>query len=175
MTGELQSIKLNDIEYVKKEDYDALVKKTQEDAKLKKAERFSAHSEGSIIRSLSDIFHDEEGITEEDAVLNGASVIDAANVCMVCGKTERAKRVLARFISPDSERKEFPKWDFVQKDGKPSASRYSMEYLSKIFKFFAERGDSVNISVNHNHPAKIEDDDFAFILAPRIETDEESA
>jgi hypothetical protein len=100
-------------------------------------------------------------------------VIDPANVCMVCGKSEEAKRILARFIAFDAERKEIPKWDFIAKEKEASTGRYSMEYLMKFMDLLDSTGDAATISVIKNHPVQIENIHFICILAPRIEQGDE--
>lgn len=161
----------------KRKEFEEAVKKGR-----KQVDRFNSTQEEKIISALNVMF-DNNGIDtmSEEEVLDGACVIDACNVLLVCGKSEKANRILSHYISFETERKEMPKWDFIaeNQDGKalyPSSSRFSMEYLNKIFKFFDKCGEeAVRISVLNNHPIKIEDSNFAFILAPRIEQDDEEA
>lgn len=177
------TIKVNDVLYIKKSEYDKMMYQKKDEIrkeimKEKKAMRFASDKEVKIIKALNKIFSGDgqNTITEQYAVENGATVIDACNVCMVSGKSEEAKRVLARFISSEVEIKSMPTmpiWDFKTKEGDICKAKFSMEYLTKIFDFFKIIGsEAVHISLLHNHPCLIEDSDFAFILAPRVEGDD---
>jgi hypothetical protein len=167
----METINLNGKEYVLMEEYNKLI----ETKERKPAKRFSSTKEQKIITALNKMFDNngDETISEDEAVEKGVCVIDCANCLMVGAKTEEAKRILAHYSHFEGEKKEMPSWDFISKDNKPSSSKLSMEYMTKIMNFFGVIGcEAIRISCIHNHPIKIEDDNFAFVLAPRIEGDD---
>jgi len=169
------TIKLNDVEYIKKEEFDKLqtTLKSLEKVKPLKCKRFGTSIEIGILKGLNRIFtgEGEDSISEEEAVEKGALVIDPANVICCIGKTEESKRVLARFISSERELNKMPELKFeVEKE---AHGKYSMEYIQKMTEFFDTIGsDAVKITMGLNCPIKMEDNDFALILAPRLESEE---
>jgi hypothetical protein len=174
----MEEIKINDKVYILKEEYEKLdaeykILKDKSEQKKTTAKRFEADKERKILQELNHIFNSEENsITEEEAIKNGANVCDAANVCMICGKSEEAKRLLARFISPETEQKTIPKWDFKGKDVEQKG-RYSFEYISKLLDVFkAFNDDFIDIKMIRTFPIWIENEHIIGILAPRL-TEEE--
>jgi len=169
---------LEETEKVKKEMSPTLSNKISETPETKKEDkkpikRFPVREEINILKSLNEVLNDsiDNSISEEEAVTQECCVIDAANVCMVFAKSEEAKRVIARFISREGDRKELPKWDFISV--LPAKSRYSLDYINKIMKIMNEsNSEDLTISTKNNHPCLIENNHFGCVLAPRIEAED---
>jgi hypothetical protein len=98
----------------------------------KPAKRFNRIIEVKLIKLFSKKFiYQEEGVSEDSVVNQEVTVIDQANVMMVSGKTEEAKRFLAKFVSLESEEKKVPDLNFEIEKG-IATSKYSQDYLSEI-------------------------------------------
>ena len=139
-----------------------------------RVKRFS--NEGKVIRTIAMTLSEAvEPVNEEYAVSKEEfSVIDPANVLMITGKTEEAKRVLSRFKDFDDEDKPQPNISYNNVKGE-ATSKFSMEYVNEIMRIFnSYKSESVKISIGHDYPMTMEDKHFKFILAPRITEDEES-
>jgi len=155
--------------------------KANPDRKKIKSIRFGEKEHLKLIKLMSSLFQIEnESVNEEWAVNNEFGVIDPANVCLVIGKTEEAKRFLSIFKAFESEVK-VPNMDwtpdyefFPEKETKdqvnvnPQKVKLSQEYMRKIIEILNATEDSINITVKYDYPALIENKHFKFILAPRI-------
>lgn len=170
-------IKINECEYISIEEHDRIIAEKIKEGAIKveepkkKAKRFTPLVASGILRELDNIFSAEGGDTldEDDAIKKDIAITDPANVLMVIGKSEEAKRLLCIFISPESDMRKMPDLSFISND-KPASSLFSFDYFYKIISVLNVSGcDSIRISVNNDHPIKLENKHFAFILAPRIE------
>lgn len=143
-------------------------------------ETFSVIEEGKMHKAMSKILNDALDCVSETFCLNMKEVvvIDSANVCMFVAKTDRAKGFLRRYIDVEQEKDdkdvkleyEMPTKENVLK------SKYSSDYMKKALDFFAVLNTKnittgVNIKIKNDYPMTIENDDFKFVLAPRVEND----
>jgi hypothetical protein len=173
-------IKINDKEYISVEEHDKIISEKIKEGQIKEcpkkiiAKRFSPSVQSKLLMKLSDIFSSEENnsVDEEEALKGDVTVLDPANVVLVYGKSEEAKRLLCVFKNPDVEVKEIPKLEFT--GNLKATSKYSSEYINKIMGVLNATGlDCHTISLQHDYPIKIENKHFAFILAPRVESADE--
>jgi hypothetical protein len=114
-------------------------------------------------------------ITEYDAVKEAFGVMDGANVLMVVARSMRARALLRRYVSVDVDldaRQRIPELTYTE--GAQWKSWYSVDYMLPIMDFFSATKESKNDSVGVNfkigtdYPITICNDDFEFILAPRV-------
>ncbi len=137
---------------------------------------------------MSKVFEiQSESINEEWAVNNQFGVIDPANVLLVIGKTEEARRLLSIFKPFNSEVK-IPTLDWVPDytytpkneekntpeliEIKQQKCKFSQEYIIKIFNILNACEDSISITTKYDYPGLFENKDFKFILAPRITSED---
>lgn len=147
------------------------VKKEAEKERVE-AKRFPEKTTLKLLNKLTKLFCLSERSINEEEALNGVTVIDPANVCLVTGISEEAKRILALFKDFNStitdksnlDYKPFNQEDLIK-------SRYSQEYIIKIIEILNVTEDAVNIYLNKDYPITLENKDFKFVLAPRVETD----
>jgi hypothetical protein len=152
------------------------VKYLKENTEKKEVKRFSGEITGKLFLALSKLFQsaEDDGVNEEYAIEKGITIIDSANVCCCSAKTEKARRLLAQFKFYESEDKNEPELDYhAEKISEPCKSRYSLDYFTKIINVLKINSDSVDISVKHDYPVTLENKDFKFVLAPRIESEVE--
>jgi len=97
--------------------------------------------------------------------------VDAGHVVAVVAKTEEAKYFLWRFIDKEDD---YAKVMNIPYDRiTPGATKYPIEYLSKIIEIAKYDTDNVKITMSKDYPIKIETVNFIFYLAPRVEDDTE--
>lgn len=148
------------------------MKKKMNDVDLKPFEIFNYKDYLSIVKNLSSLisFAEKPILQKEALSLKQLVKIDSANVCMVIALSDRAKDVLRLFINCDSNIEKIPDLSFYEKNENVlCSSRFSVHYLTVIIKFFDYENDSLRISLKNDYPVKIENKDFAFILAPRVD------
>lgn len=171
-------MKINDVEYIELEKHLSELKEIQDKLKSleekktskKNVKRFGESETLKLIKALTQLFQiEEESINEDYLVETNITIIDPANVCCVTGKSEQAKRILSMFKCSKVEDKPEPKLDYVMEKGEIPKSRYSQEYLLKIMNILKITSDSIDITTRHDYPITLENKDFKFILAPRIE------
>jgi phage anti-repressor protein len=135
----------------------------------KKVERFGFEEAHKIIIKLKKIFPLAENPEREDCLLldNNKSVVDPSNVALVFGKNEKSKRILSYFIEVDEKLKDIPKIEYNE-GGK---GRFSLEYLKPFIDVLGVTDDAISIQVKKEFPITIENKDFVFIIAPRIENE----
>lgn len=93
--------------------------------------------------------------------------MDSSNVVMVVAKTDRAKRILMKFIENDDNEIKRPD---IQYEKEFSICNYSSEYFSKIIPIIKDLGEKFNIQMGTDKPIIFKVDiDWEFILAPRCE------
>ena len=141
----------------------------------KQVERFEPKIESSLIKSLNKLLGTPNTSISEEAALNRESVLAMcpANVCMVVAKTERAKRVLSRFINPGLEDKQ-PELNYTDTKAGEIKATYSNEYLlaiMNVIKSLKDIHEKTTFKINNDYPLTAENDDFSFILAPRVGND----
>jgi acyl carrier protein len=144
------------------------MKQTQEIVK-----RFDVNTEAKLLKTISKVFPvATQPITEEASIKKDSGIMDSANVCMIIGKTEQAKRVLSRFfeIEEIGNRKK-PELDYSPLAKTDSKCRYSIEYVTQLIAIFKVFDESIDISIKHDYPMTIENSHFIVILAPKIEND----
>ena len=129
-------------------------------------ERFKIEVEQKMVKALGKLLSEpSEQVSEDEIILKEFfGVIDLANIFMVSGKTERAKRLLSRFYNGEQRK---PELEY----GGGGPCKYSSDYLKKIFNFFEVCGESVKINVKSEYPATLENEDFVVFLAPRVDND----
>ena len=132
--------------------------------------RFKAKIEAKLIVKINKLLVQEnEPLTEEEAILkNEVARMDPANVCMIIGLTEEAKRVMSRFCS-DNTKERIPTMDFTT--DKIITSKYSTEYLKRLIDIFECMYESVQFSMSNEYPLLMENKHFKAMLAPRISND----
>jgi len=131
--------------------------------------RFPIEQEAKLLKAFDRIFQIENVYTEEKAVkTDNLCAVDPAHVCLVKAKSERAKRFLARFANKGVR---IPGFSYAVSSKKKviPKSLYSLDYFQNVIKIFACINDHFAITIGKDLPATIEDEDFSFLLAPRIE------
>ena len=115
------------------------------------------------------MFYQTNNTTETDAVeMKNCIAVDPAHVVMCLAKTEKAKRVLSRFVDKNNAPK-IPNFDFKLAKGQIAKSNYDTDYIGQIYNMLKLNADYLTFTVGHDLPAKMENDEFEFWLAPRIE------
>lgn len=146
--------------------------------KVECKDRFTTEQEAKIHKVLQEInkCYNEvvDCITEEEAISKPIAAMDGANVSMVIAKTDRAKLVLRRYYTGEIKIPELLYNDLPEK--KEIKSMYSIEYLNDIMKFFRvmmkiHDCGKITMRIKPDFPMTIEDNDFRFILAPRVGDD----
>lgn len=136
-----------------------------------KALRFNEKEYTKLINLMSKIFEIQtESVNEEWAVNNDFGVIDPANVCLIIGKTEEAKRLLSIFKPFESDTK-IPNLDYSpegETKEKGQKARFSHEYFNKIIQVLNVTDEALNITIKYDYPGLFENRHFKFILAPRV-------
>lgn len=137
----------------------------------KDVNRFELKLETKLLTKIGKLLTSIEGMTEEQAIkLSQVAVMDSANVCMIIGRTEEAKRVLSRFTTQEQQESiKVPELEYSTNKN-VSKSKYSNEYLKKIFELMTLFETTI-ISVAHDYPATLENEHFKIILAPRVGDD----
>src|SRR3990167_5915907 len=130
--------------------------------------RFNIHPMGKILQLLKgemNLPSADYPISEREAVAGEEiGVMDTSNIFMVIAKTERAKLILRYFVEKDGKRERIPKLTFDA--GKSS---FSTEYLVSALKLFEQSDESfISIQTGQQFPLRMENTDWAFILAPRV-------
>jgi len=123
-----------------------------------------------LIESISEIFpfYDEDVAMPKKAFM----VLDPVNVCAIYGRDEEMKRLLMKFVQEDGGNiKTDKKLDYSGKG--EIGCMFGIEYLSKVFSVFKEIDDTVTIFCKKDYPIKIESKSLGFILAPRVESNED--
>jgi len=144
----------------------------QKPAEKKKVKRFDEKKYLKLIKLISNLFQIQtESVNEEWILENDVNVIDPANVCLVQAKTEEAKSLLVLFKSFESDKKN-PELDFKCEANTIQKSRYSQEYMRKILEILNVVDDGVNFTLKADFPILVENKHFKFVLAPRIEQEE---
>lgn len=145
----------------------------KENIENKEIKRFEAGVEAKLLKALSKIFLETNNTTEEDAVNNGShKAVDPAHICMCIAKTEEAKRTISRFADKNNDLK-VPNLDWrIKKEDiyKESGCNYDSEYLGNIYNVLKINGDHLKIWLKQDFPAKLENEHFEFLLAPRMES-----
>lgn len=102
------------------------------------------------------------------------NVMDAANVLLVVAKSKRAKDILRMCVYYDDYEYQKPvALDFVN-EGEHSSSKFSVDYIKKIISFFSFLDDngSVCVAVSKDFPSLYANEDWEFILAPRVDNED---
>lgn len=129
----------------------------------------SLKQEYKLLEALNDIFNDEHNtkLPEKDYF-----VLCPANVCLCVAKSDKAKKWILRFIDSDNSRnKDIPNLSMLPEKLEEQKAVLSMEYMEKIMKVLGKTDDRIKITIRKDYPAIIENEDFKFVLAPRIENE----
>lgn len=160
-----------------KEHYDSLMYNALWENISSIIERFDIKHETKILKLFERIFRVENKASEEDIVkIDVPFCVDPAHVVLCKAKTERAKRVISRFIDPEIKYK-MPKIkssikkEDIKKSKYTPKSHYSIDYFINILKIISCMDDHFAITILKDHPSFLECEDFEFILAPRIESE----
>lgn len=177
-------IQIDNKEYIPKEEYLDLEKelidireklKLLNDKSSQKLEvkRFPVKDEMKLTVLLLKIFNGYNEVAEDYLIKNERIVTDPSNVCGVWGKSEEAKRLLSKFVNLECD-KDIPKLNFKSKDADAViSSKFALEYFERFMQIIKVTSDTFRISCNKDYPVQIENKDFCFLLAPRIESGEE--
>ena len=130
---------------------------------------------GKILKEEPNCPSEEEILSQEDDIM----VLDPANVMGVIAKTNRARRLLRRFM--DKDRLGTQKVPELRYDDLvTSKSKFSTDYMVHAVNLFkvvnALKGIDADEScfvmrVGNDYPLTMSNKDWAIILAPRIDTD----
>jgi hypothetical protein len=86
-------------------------------------------------------------------------------VLMLEAKTAEAEKILSRFYSEDSTG--MSEFDYTTTE--PAICKFDTEYLTWVLKFFdMQDSTSVKLSVKKEYPLTVEDENFKFVLAPKV-------
>lgn len=138
-------------------------------------ETFNQKETEQLTKAISKIFEwsNKQRTLTKELLRKGFGVLDPASICMITAKTPQAMAILIGFHDADNEIQRpitLKKYD-TKKNEK---SKFSTEYLllgMKIFDLFEEQ--SVWIKTGTDYPITIENKHFQFILAPRIDQEDE--
>lgn len=138
--------------------------------------RFEPKTEAALLRALTKLVNPAvEPISEEDAASRSfVGVMTSDNVAMVCAKTEHAKRMLSRYVESDGKNQNEVRLEFGT--GIVASTKYSVDKLSRILGLFAVFGkasydvreQNVLVTMAKDYPIKIENTNFAVVLAPYV-------
>ena len=132
-------------------------------------ERFEAVTEVKLICALDKMFNPTNNTTETDAAnMDNCIVVDPSHVILCIAKTEKAKRILSRFVDKNNVPK-IPNFDFELEKGQIAKSLYSTDFLGQIYNVLKQNGNHLILTMGIDKPIKIENEEFEFWLAPRIE------
>ena len=132
-------------------------------------ERFEPKIEADILKALNKFLKSENSITEEEAIkTDDLNTMTPCRVMMVVAKTEKAKRVLSRFVDKEKESK-VPELDYKpDEEVKCIYSSVYLNYALGVVKAI-DKTASVTLFIKKDYPMTLETGDFKFIIAPRIE------
>jgi hypothetical protein len=151
----------------------------------KAALRFPADVESKLIKAISKVLSPQStGLSEESAAaMPELAVMDPANVCMVIGISEPARRVLARFVDYEAKAQKSPALEYYPaavdvETQRACCAKFSGDYLLNILPVLVISGTEnkystpvINLSVKRDYPVTLSNDHFKIILAPRVESD----
>lgn len=141
---------------------------------------FNANQYSALLKELSEFLSPADDPLSDEEVLNltEVSAMDPANVILCYAKTERAKILLKHFIESENVNSKIPSLDYYKANGSPISAKYSLDYLLAFMKFFEKynkilkEDSNPRLSLNKDYPLLIENEDFGFLLAPRLDDDE---
>ena len=161
-----------------KSHYDSLMYNTLWETTGNVIERFDIEEETKLLKLLEKVFKISNTVSEEKAVKEDRPYcIDPAHVVLCIAKTERAKRLISRFIIAKTDykipklKRTIKKEDIKKGNSYSPKSMYSLDYFISIVKLINCVSDHFAITVLNDQPAFIECFDFEFCLAPRIESE----
>lgn len=147
----------------------------QETQEVQELKRFDVKTEVKVIKALSNLLSACSSPISEDVAVKSehCAVMDGANVCMVIGVTEEAKRCLSRFKDVDSQEQRIPTLNYSVL----GESKISNEYMLKALKvidasandFHRFNDEGVVIHVAKEYPITLENHHFKIVIAPRVE------
>lgn len=144
--------------------------------KKNKIKLFELHEENKLHKVFGELISSKTDCVSEEKALNckRLGVCDPANIFIAEALTVRAKMFLRRYVDVDRtlDDKDFANLKYNRKG--ISKSKFSIHYLKIVFDFFGLEIDSENwqavyVSVNKDYPITVENGDFKFILAPRVD------
>jgi len=151
-----------------------ILKKQMEFDKVS-ADRFSPEIESKLLKEISKMLMipNDRTLTENRAMAEPhIAVTDPAHVCMFLAKTEKAKRLLSRFIEArDYIIPKIPVLDFSVKKGETPSAKIPMDYVESIIKILKINTNAIKVTTGKDRPVIIENKDIAVYLAPRIDDD----
>ncbi len=133
-----------------------------------------------ILKALNKILSEIDDCPSEKEMLkmDDVIVLDPANVMGIIAKTNRAKKLIRRFVLKDENPRKAPSLEYHKQEvGKCRLSTEYMVQAINLFKVISTlKGDdaeeeSFNIISAKNFPITMSNKDWAIILAPRIEND----
>lgn len=161
------SIVVDGVEYVKKS---SLVIEHND-----KFEQFSDKVHANLHKAIAFLFSwENEPLSEQIAFSKEKlCLLDDSKAAMLIAKTYRAKEILRHYMNFDKSDTKVPKLDYATKNDKDNIfmSKYSLEFLIPALKIFKCISESVKVQIRNDYPVTISNDDFDFILAPRVEND----
>lgn len=123
-------------------------------------------TEIKIQRALNKLFTDLEN---SQTPTGEFGAMDPSNVCAVIAKSDFGKRLLLRFVNAEVPF-QVPVVDYSN-NGQVSKAMFSQEYLNKIFAILSY-GEKTTFTSKRDYPIMMENEDFKFFLAPRVEDSE---
>lgn len=143
-----------------------------------KYEAYDTKDETKIATALKKSLKELNEVSPEDRAYVDVKVVDPARVMLFIAKTQKMRRVLARFVEKLGSEPKEPAVNFVQMSGTPdplfpARSLYSIELLHKVLAVFDAIPDdtAVEIKMGHDCPMALESDALRVWVAPRIEND----
>jgi len=158
----METIKINDVEYMKSADCNTKVDVSSDDV-------FSVSDQIKMDTILSRHFSmAEEYMDDRKALETEFMIMEHANVVGIIPKTKRAKLLLRKYQSGT-----IPKLGYTAKEGVEIKSKYSLEYFGWIIRFLNidKESESVTLLSNKDYPLTMETANFKVVLAPRVDND----
>lgn len=94
-------------------------------------------------------------------------ISDNACVFGVSPKSDFGKSILRNFLEEGQKVSKKPKYEIKE----IGSSKISLEFIKPILNIFDTYDEVVTISAGKNYLLRIENDDFCFIIAPRVDED----
>ena len=171
-------IKINEETYITFKEHEKIIAELIKEGKIKEViteikensvKRFSSGYDATLTRLFNNLFTSPEKSMNEDlANSKGVIICDPATILMCIGKSEEGKRFLAKYKDFEDPKKEtLEKLDYTGKS-EVNCSRFNPEYLKKILEILEYISQEVKIHLLKDYPIKLENEHFAFVLAPRI-------
>ena len=89
-------------------------------------------------------------------------------VLMLEAKTAEAEKILSRFYADEDA--SIPELDYANTE--PAICKFDTEFLTWVLKFFdMQDSNTIKLWVKKEYPLTVEDENFRFVLAPKVTDD----